>query len=269
MQPDLRRDLALLIAPEIVSEIAPATPEAPAAPAPAVSPEVAPELAPEPPEVATEAPAAPAPAPLPEPAGGIPAPDATPPALAAAPPEPPAAPAADGAPPTPVADLPAPPALPARVIIHFPASAEAEALAARAALVGLGVAEVETVPVRFAIGASNVRYYHAEDRDGAGRVAEAIAGSLAGGQPATRDFTDFRPPPLAGRVEILDRRRPARRRPARRPPGGPAGATAADADRRPARRPSGRPGRGGRPHHRRALAAAPARPGPGALTPAA
>ena len=202
VQPDLRRDLALLIAPEIVSEIAPATPEAPAAPAPAVSPEVAPELAPEPPEVATEAPAAPAPAPLPEPAGGIPAPDATPPALAAAPPEPPAAPAADGAPPTPVADLPAPPALPARVIIHFPASAEAEALAARAALVGLGVAEVETVPVRFAIGASNVRYYHAEDRDGAGRVAEAIAGSLAGGEPATRDFTDFRPPPLAGRVEI-------------------------------------------------------------------
>ena len=198
MQPDLRRDLALLIAPEIVSEIAPPAPGAPAAPAPAVSP----ELAPEPPEVATEVPAAPAPAPLPEPAGGILAPDATPPALAAAPPEPPAAPAADGAPPTPVADLPAPPALPARVIIHFPASAEAEALAARAALVGLGVAEVETVPVRFAIGASNVRYYHAEDRDGAGRVAEAIAGSLAGGQPATRDFTDFRPPPLAGRVEI-------------------------------------------------------------------
>ena len=101
-----------------------------------------------------------------------------------------------------MADLPAPPALPARVIIHFPASAEAEALAARAALVGLGVAEVETVPVRFAIGRSNVRYYHAEDRDGAGRVAEAIAGSLAGGQPAARDFTDFRPPPLAGRVEI-------------------------------------------------------------------
>jgi hypothetical protein len=257
-QPDLRRSLALLIAPEIVAEIAPPAP-APVEPAPA--PEVAPEPpavaaetpaapppaplpgragtvpppepaalavaatapsppaaptsaappapalalpavpAPAPPEVATEAPAAPAPAPLSAPAGHAPAPETPPFAVALALPSLPAAPEADGAPSVP-AQTPPPAALPERVIVHFPASAEAEAQAARSALLDLGVPEVETVPVRFAIGASNLRYYHAGDRDGARRVAEAVAGSLAAGAPAIRDFTDYRPPPLAGRVEI-------------------------------------------------------------------
>jgi len=260
IQPDLRRGIALLIAPEIASEIAP---PAPAAPAPE------PEPVPQPPEAAATAPAAPALAlaPLPQPGAGAGA--AVRPQAAIEPPSPPSAPATDGPPPavstalawppeavvtapaaptlalaplpqpgagaaaggavrpqaaaeppslplTPAADTPPPApvaadlqpaalpptALPARVFIHFPASAGGEAQAARGALLGLGVPDVEVVPVRFAIGSSNVRYYHAEDRDGAGRVAEAVAASLAGGRPDTRDFTDYRPPPLVGRVEI-------------------------------------------------------------------
>ena len=58
------------------------------------------------------------------------------------------------------------------------------------------------MPVRFAIASSNVRFYHAADSDGATRVSGLIGPELAAGEPATRDFTDYRPPPLPGRVEV-------------------------------------------------------------------
>lgn len=92
-------------------------------------------------------------------------------------------------------------ALPSRIIVHYPASAEAAARAVETALRDAGAADVSIMPVAFAIGASNVRYYHGEDAGSAARVA-ALALAAGVSDPTVRDFTDFPRPPLPGRVEI-------------------------------------------------------------------
>lgn len=96
---------------------------------------------------------------------------------------------------------PGPSALPARISIHYPGSAERQALAARDALLAAGVSDVETLKVGFAIGRSNVRYYHAEDREGA-EGASALLASRLDGAPETRDFTNYPTPTAAGRIEL-------------------------------------------------------------------
>lgn len=172
------------------------------APAAAIAPVAAPAADPEP--VATLPP--PAAAPVSPAAPATPAPDADGP-LASAEPEP-VAPAAGPPPP----DLPAPPAteavpptpaaLPARVFIHFPPSAAANANEAAAALRAAGVGTVEIVPVRYAIGRSNIRFYHDSDRAPAAALAPLVALTLEGPAPEARDFTDYATPTAPGSVEV-------------------------------------------------------------------
>ena len=100
-------------------------------------------------------------------------------------------------------------ALPARVYIHFPPSAAETAAAARDALRAAGVAEVEIVPVRYAIGRSNIRYYHDGDREPAAALARAPrAGARRRGAPEARDFTDYATPAAPGNGRDLAGRRP-------------------------------------------------------------
>jgi hypothetical protein len=176
---------------------APATPAEPTPPAADVA--VVPERA-----AAAEAP--PPVAPPVEPAR---------PALEAAPPSGLASPAREPAPapaletarvappavPTPAEPAPAAPGpLPARVIVHYPPSAAAEAERARAALAAAGVATVGTIPVRLDISRSNVRFYHAADRDAAATVSALLG---AGGEPPlARDFTDYATPAAPGALEV-------------------------------------------------------------------
>lgn len=98
---------------------------------------------------------------------------------------------------------PAPPVsgLPERVTVHYPASARSTAMEVRKALTAAGVDRVETVQVGFAIGKSNVRYYHGSDRSAAEEAGALLASDL-GGSPAIRDFTDYPTPTAPGRVEI-------------------------------------------------------------------
>ena len=92
-----------------------------------------------------------------------------------------------------------------------------------------GVAGVEIVPVRFAIGRSNVRFYHDADGPGAATVASLLAPGLPPEDaPQARDFTDYATPPAPGKVEVWlagapaagasAPRRPARPRRAPHPP---------------------------------------------------
>lgn len=197
---------------------APATP-APTAPVATATPVQPP--APPSPTAATQEPPARA-----EPVAGPPAPDTAPnagrtaptglaaPASDAAPPPsaspgaligpliapPPPAPA--GAVPLPEAAVPAAATrLPDRITIHYPGSAESQAMAARDALLAAGVTDVETLKVGFAIGRSNIRYYHPEDRGGA-EGASALVASRLSGAPETRDFTNYPTPPAVGRIEL-------------------------------------------------------------------
>jgi len=223
-QPDVRRSIALMIAPEVAPDevVLESAPEADSPPAVVWSPPEPATLRPSAPPLPAAAPVQPVATPSAEPIPTPPAADrpvsasvepvpATPPvtappapaAIQPAIPAPPPAPAVAGTEEVDPDALPAAPqaALPPRVIIHYPASAEAAALAARDALVAAGAPSVDTVPVRFSIGASNIRYYYPADRDGAGRVAETV-GATATGRPDTRDFTDYTPLPLPGVVEM-------------------------------------------------------------------
>lgn len=88
----------------------------------------------------------------------------------------------------------------ARVFLHFPPAAADSAEAAVAALRAAGVAEATLVPGRVSVGSSNVRYFHEADREAAVAVAKLVA--PGGAAPETRDFTNFRPQPDAGLVEV-------------------------------------------------------------------
>jgi hypothetical protein len=96
----------------------------------------------------------------------------------------------------------APGALPQRVYIHYPRSSEAAATAARDALLGAGVPQVDIVPVRLTIDQSNIRYYHDADRAAADALSALMAPTLPGGPPVARDFTDYPTPPASGKVEV-------------------------------------------------------------------
>lgn len=102
-------------------------------------------------------------------------------------------------------DAEAPPAtgsaLPERVSILYPDSAEPLAVAAREALEAAGVPVVETLPVSYVIGRSNVRFYHAADQAGAEGASTLLATEL-NGEPETRDFTDYPTPTASGRIEL-------------------------------------------------------------------
>jgi hypothetical protein len=63
------------------------------------------------------------------------------------------------------------------------------------------VPEVEIIPVRYAIGQSNIRYYHDGDREPAAALAPLLAASI-GGAPSARDFTGYATPAAPGNVEV-------------------------------------------------------------------
>ncbi|MFO1143674.1 MAG: hypothetical protein U1E59_15075 [Amaricoccus sp.] len=89
------------------------------------------------------------------------------------------------------------------MVIHFPASAQPVASSVQAALAAAGGVDVQMVPVRIEIGRSNVRFYHAEDRDAAAALAALVAPVLPDGDaPEPRDFTDYATPTALGKVEI-------------------------------------------------------------------
>lgn len=82
------------------------------------------------------------------------------------------------------------------IVLHFPNRVgleEAEELAASAARAGFRIEKLR--PAGFSISSTNVRYFHDEDREAASLLAEAVGGEL-------RDFTNFRPPPATGVIEI-------------------------------------------------------------------
>lgn len=100
----------------------------------------------------------------------------------------------------PAPETPAPASIAsARISVNYPASAAQTANAIAATLRASGAGATTVVPVGFSVSASNVRYYHAEDRAAAEAVAAVVG---ATGPVETRDFTDFRPSPLPGIIEI-------------------------------------------------------------------
>lgn len=81
------------------------------------------------------------------------------------------------------------------VFVHAPGTAQQSAASAITALRTVGLEATLTAPVAFGISQSNIRYFHAEDRAAAAEVARLLNADL-------RDFTDFRPSPRAGTVEV-------------------------------------------------------------------
>lgn len=164
-------------------------------------------LAPEPPELVAEippppvadvAPAAPPPAPEPQAV-----PEQVGPPIAGL--EPPAA--AEPAQPAP----PPPPAVPAagpRVVLHHGTDPDSTALAAQLAaqLTAVGYAGVEVRAVTFDVATASIRYFYGDDRGAAERLIRAVGPVLAwNGRAAPSTpigFTDFRPLPRPGTIEI-------------------------------------------------------------------
>jgi hypothetical protein len=104
---------------------------------------------------------------------------------------------------------PAEPAiLPPRVVVHHGDGAEsravAEQLAAQLQSAGFGEVEVRAVP--FQVATASIRYFYNEDRRGAERLVAAIGPFLSWhgrAAPSTPiGFTDFRPLPRRGTLEI-------------------------------------------------------------------
>lgn len=83
----------------------------------------------------------------------------------------------------------------ARVTVFYPSGAGAEAVAALAAIAGLASSGAASTAVGHNIGRTNVRYYHDADL----QAARAVAGALSA---ESRDFTDFRPRPEPGTIEV-------------------------------------------------------------------
>jgi hypothetical protein len=93
-------------------------------------------------------------------------------------------------------------ASPRRILVHAPSGLTPdEADGAMAAVDAAGFVAATRVPVQLTIGSTNVRYYHPEDAEAAELIAASISEET--GSPAlARDFTDFRPQPLAGTIEV-------------------------------------------------------------------
>jgi hypothetical protein len=109
--------------------------------------------------------------------------------------------AAAPSPPEPVPDLEAA-AVTSRLVLHFPASAAADARRVEATLRSAGVEEVTLVPAAFAVSRANVRYYRPEYRALGHAVADIAERRLDGGPVEVRDFTAFRPQPSPGTLEL-------------------------------------------------------------------
>lgn len=91
---------------------------------------------------------------------------------------------------------------PARVLVHVPSGlASSEADRAVAALGAAGYTPASRLPAQFTIGSTNIRYYHPEDA-AAARIMAAAISAETGSTAVARDFTDFRPQPLAGTIEV-------------------------------------------------------------------
>jgi hypothetical protein len=130
-------------------------------------------------------------------AGPAPLVDRVPPALPAPVPPAVAAETGDPAPEPPVEAAPAPPrADEVLVSILAPRDTAPERVAEAAGTVGgLGYASRGPAEVGVTIRQTQVRYYHPEDAVAAELVAAAVGGTA-------RDFTDFRPQPPEGTVEV-------------------------------------------------------------------
>jgi hypothetical protein len=87
----------------------------------------------------------------------------------------------------------------ARISLNYPTTAARTATELAAALRAAGAGEANVVPVGFSVSATNIRYYHSEDRAAAEAVATLVG---ATGPVETRDFTNFRPSPLPGIIEV-------------------------------------------------------------------
>lgn len=126
-------------------------------------------------------------------------------------PEPPATMAPDEiSRPTAESSLPTPQATPApaHITIHHGTDAESREVAQRLAdqLRRAGYAAVELRPVALEIGTASVRFFHAADRLAAQQLVNALGPFLVWqgrGAPTTPiDFTDFRPQPSVGSIEV-------------------------------------------------------------------
>jgi hypothetical protein len=69
-------------------------------------------------------------------------------------------------------------------------------------LAAAGVTDVNGRQVSLSISSPNVRYFHDADRKAAEGVAATLSEALGGVAVETRSFTDFRPLPEAGHVEV-------------------------------------------------------------------
>ncbi len=180
-EPDLQLPAVLAAVARPSSTEAPAASEAGSAPRVDAAPPAAlpaPEA-----EVATEVAAAPEPEPAPAPEPAVEA--------AAEPAEEPAE-VAEAA-----AESPAPPRVDAVLVsILAPRDTAPERVAEAAGTIGgLGYTSREPAEVGVTIRQTQVRYYHPEDAAAAELVAAAVGGTA-------RDFTDFRPQPPDGTVEV-------------------------------------------------------------------
>ncbi|GFE65339.1 hypothetical protein [Litoreibacter roseus] len=83
-----------------------------------------------------------------------------------------------------------------QLMVHAPEElADDEMLNVLTALENAQEVVGDLIRVPFTISANHVRYYHAQDAEVAERIATLIDGTA-------RDFTDFRPQPSEGRVEV-------------------------------------------------------------------
>jgi hypothetical protein len=121
-----------------------------------------------------------------------------------------AAPVVRAAPAPPPAPLPpaATTTMAPRVVIHYGAGGESVEVAAQLAeqLRASGYGRVEIWPVTFDVATASIRYFYRDDRPGAERLVRAIAPFLSwhGRAPPSTPigFTDFRPLPRPGTLEI-------------------------------------------------------------------
>jgi hypothetical protein len=113
----------------------------------------------------------------------------------------------------PVRPTPAPPrdaavAPSARIVIHHGGDAESREVAQRLAdqlrRANYGTVEIKVMP--FEIGSASVRFFHTEDRLTAQQLVNALGPFLVwqgrAAPTAPIDFTDYRPPPSPGSLEI-------------------------------------------------------------------
>ncbi|WP_410216568.1 hypothetical protein [Paracoccus sp. (in: a-proteobacteria)] len=91
----------------------------------------------------------------------------------------------------------------ARVVINYPQLGGYERSQELVRLLrAVGTAEVETRAVRYAVDQQSIRYFHAADRDVSAIIGDLIRVAGGGGRETVSDFTNFRPSPRNGTVEI-------------------------------------------------------------------